>query len=240
MHAWRTFWVRCGLVCGLVAPLWWAAMIVFCATQFPGYSHVTDFISELAARDAPTGALMRDAGFVLTGALYIAFAVALAWQFRAERMALLGSLLLACAGLARIAAGMWPCEPGCNAGPIPLLQAAHDRAASGAYAFTIAAAIAWGVAGQRVAKLRHLLALGIATATWCPTFLLLMALHPAWQGVFQRLASGVSSVWVLLLAVSAWRAFPALETASPAPSPTVRAGSTRRRPRRSKRRGSLS
>jgi len=196
---------RFGLACGVIAPVWWAFMIVYCASPFPGYSHVTDFISELAAKRSPTEMLMRDAGFVATGGLYLAFAAELAWQFRHDRLAWVAALLLALNGMARIGAGLNQCEPGCASDVISLDQDWHYRFASTGYWLTMCAAIVWGFVGNRDTRLRHLLALGIGTATWCAVSLVMMELHAEWQGLFQRLASGILSVWVVVLAVSAWR-----------------------------------
>lgn len=208
---------RIGLACGVIAPVWWALMIVYCASQFPGYSHLTDFISELAAKRSPTELLMRDAGFLATGGLYLVFAATLAWHFRSDRLAWLAAFLLALSGLARIGAGLNQCEPGCVSDAISAAQDWHYRYAATGYWLTMCAAIVWGFVANRDPRLRHLLALGIGTATWCAVSLVMMELHADWQGLFQRLASGILSVWVLLLALSVWRTLPT-PTATPAPN----------------------
>ena len=104
--------IRAGLACGFIAPVWWALIIAYCATQFPGYSHLTNFISELAARGSPTQALMRNAGFIFTGALYLIFALALSWRFRRDWRAAFAILALALGGAARIGAGALPLRAG--------------------------------------------------------------------------------------------------------------------------------
>ncbi len=198
--------IRAGLACGILAPLWWGAMIVYCASQFPGYDHASHFISELAARDSPTQALMRNAGFVFTGALYVVFAATAAWQMRANRLALSGVSLLALAGLARIGAGVYACEPGCNPAALSSAQDWHYRYASaGYYLMMMAAAVVAGAAGKRPTGLKHLRAWGIGTAMSCAVFLVFMQTNAAWQGAFQRLASGVLSLWVLVFALALWR-----------------------------------
>ncbi|MSR13323.1 MAG: DUF998 domain-containing protein [Gammaproteobacteria bacterium] len=222
-----------GLLCGAFAPVWWVAMILYCASLFPGYSHLTDFISELAARRSPTQELMAIGGFIVTGGLYLAFAATLAWQFRRDRRAWFAAPLLALGGLARIGSGVYPCEPGCAADAISASQEWHYRYAALGFGLMMAAAVAWGFVGNRYQKLRQLLALGIGTAMWCAVALLLMEFHPAWQGLFQRLASGILSLWVLVLAVLTWRIgeLPEeLETRSALPR--IKASRRRRRPKR--------
>jgi hypothetical membrane protein len=215
---------RLGLAAGVLAPLWWAGIIVYCASQFPGYSHIEDFISELAARRAPTEALMREFGFILTGALYLVFAATLGWHFRRNWLAWLGVLLLALGGAARIGAGIYACEPGCVSDAISLSQDWHHRYATAGYWLMMATAVTWGMVGNRYPKLRHLMAVGIGAAMWCAAALILMEFHPAWQGLFQRFASGILSLWVLLLAISVWRQgdLPVPTAAATAPTKVAR------------------
>lgn len=227
--AWRTTVLRGGLACGVIAPLWWGAMIAWCASLTPGYSHLTNFISELAARDAPTEALMQQIGFELTGALYVVFAAAAAWQQRREPLALAAAAVLAAAGGARIMAGIHPCEAGCADGIISRDQILHHRYASAGYLLMMAAALTWGAAGLRLAGLRHLMPWGLGASTWCAVFLVMMLGDPAHDGLFQRLASGVLSAWAVVLAVSLWRLPDALPVHVAVPPP--QAGSARRRRR---------
>ncbi len=227
------FLTRAGLVCGIIAPLWWGAMIVYCASQFAGYHHASHFISELAARDSPTQDLMRNAGFIFTGALYVVFAGSVAWQLRATRLALVGASLIALAGLARIGAGVYACEPGCDPTALSSAQDWHYRYASAGYYLMMMAAVVIGVTGNRHAGLKHLLAWGIGTVMWCAVFLVFMQTNFAWQGGFQRLASGVLSLWVLVFAISLWRAsqplLPAPVGTNTTDTPPARRKSRRRR-----------
>jgi hypothetical protein len=198
--------VRAGLACGILAPLWWGAMIAYCGAHFPDYHHATQFISELAARGSPTQDLMRDAGFIFTGVLYVLFAAAAAWQLRANWCALIGTALIALAGFARLGAGLYACEPGCDPAILSSAQDWHHRYASGGYGLMMLAAVVTGFGVKRELGLQHLLAWGIGTAMWCAVFLFLMTTNEDWAGGYQRLASGVLSLWILVFALSLWRA----------------------------------
>src|ERR1043165_6282010 len=105
---------KLGVLCGIFAPVLWASSIALCGSLRPGYSHLTQYISELGERGSSTELLMRYAGFLPTGAMHVLFAGALYSAFKGSRSAALGALLLALNGLARAAAGMFPCEPGCG------------------------------------------------------------------------------------------------------------------------------
>jgi len=214
--------VKLGLVCGILAPVWWAGIIIYCAHLVPGYSHVSHFISELAARESPTQDLMRNLGFYFTGALYVLFALTMLWQFRRDWRALLSALLIMAAGAARIGAGMFPCEPGCDPHVISLSQEWHQHFAAAGYWLMMAAAIATGFAVNRYQGLQHVLAAGIGAAVWCAMFLAMLFIYPEWQGLFQRLASGVLSLWLLVFAVSLWRYVEHSSELSIAVAPPVR------------------
>ncbi len=214
---WRTraSLIKLGLACGMVAPLWWAGIIIYCAQRFPGYNHVTHFISELGAHASPTEDIMRNLGFLFTGGLYLVFALTVMWLFRRDWRVILGALLIAAVGGARIGAGLYACEPGCDPHIISLSQEWHQLFAEAGYWLMMVAAVVTGFAVNRYRALQHVLAAGIGTAAWCALFLALLFIYPQWQGLFQRLASGILSAWMLLLAVSLWRYLYLQATAPP-------------------------
>lgn len=53
------------LMCGLAAPVLFAIGVGFAARRYPGYSHLSQAISELGGVDAPASATLALAGFVL-------------------------------------------------------------------------------------------------------------------------------------------------------------------------------
>lgn len=100
--------------CGVVAPTLRLGFILVLGTLHPGYSQLRDFISELGADQAPFAALMNLAGTGLVGVLLAAFSVPLYNAHKPGRLALGGAGLLALSGLAFIAVGLFPCDPGCS------------------------------------------------------------------------------------------------------------------------------
>lgn len=196
---------RGGLACGLVAPLWWTFFMFAAGSLVPGYDLRHDFISELAARGAPRAGFMAGAGFVATGVLYVCFAAAASWRLRRDGWAWLAGALLAFAAIARIAAGLYPCDPGCSPVAESAAQLAHRHWANSGYAGMMLAAIAWGVTGTRHTGLRHLLAWGIGACTWGLASLVLMSVYEDWQGLLQRLAGVALNFWVAVLALALLR-----------------------------------
>ncbi len=197
---------RLCLAGGILAPVVWIAAIVVCGALTPGYDHLRDFISELAARDAPTEQLMRYAGFVFTGVCYVALAALLGWRSRFDLLALFGAGFIALGGIARVLAGVHACDPGCSSLRPSPDQALHDASARVAYLAMIVAALYWGIVGNRFRALRPLSALGLGCGVWATVFLVLMIAQPAWSGLFQRLATAALSVWMFCFAVALWRA----------------------------------
>lgn len=199
---------KAGNLCGMLAPLLWAFAIVFCGSLRPDYSHFTQYISELGERGSSTELTMRYAGFVPTGLMHMAFAAFLYAAFRGSRLAAIAATLLAINGLARMGAGLFPCEPGCAGPKLLLSQQLHSLSAGiGFFAF-IGASVLWGIVLRRDRSLRGLSPYSVASGILGLVFLLLMVWSDpqrAGTGLYERLSSGVLSLWVLVFAARLWQ-----------------------------------
>jgi len=186
----------------------WASAIVFCGSLRPEYSHFTQYISELGERGSSTEWTMRYLGFVPTGLMHVAFAAFLYAAFRGSRLAAIAATLLAINGLARVGAGLFPCAPGCAGPRVLLSEQLHSlSAAIGFFAF-IGASVLWGIVLKRYRGLRALSPYSIVTGILGLVFLLLMVWSDpqrAGTGLYERLSSGVLSLWVLVLAARLWQ-----------------------------------
>jgi len=199
---------KVGNLCGILAPLLWASAIVFCGSLRPEYSHFTQYISELGERGSSTEFIMRYAGFLPTGLMHMAFAAFLYVAFKGGRLAAIAATLLAIDGLARIGAGMFPCEPGCVGSELSLSQQLHSLSARIGFFALIGAAVTWGIFLRRYRRLRGLSLYSVASGTVGLVFLLLMAWSAelrAGTGLYESLSSGVLSLWVLVFAARLWR-----------------------------------
>jgi hypothetical membrane protein len=198
--------MRAGLLCGILAPLLWAAVIVIAGELRPGFDHVAQYISELGERGSSNAAFMRYAGFVASGALHVAYAAAFYAALRrlSERrfLVLLVAALIALNGLGRIGAGLFACEPGCLA-PAVTEQRLHSLAATIAFLAIAAAALLGGLLFRDTRGLRGLAPYSVATGIAGLLFMGLMmsAGDVGRVGLHERLASGVLSLWVLMTAL---------------------------------------
>jgi hypothetical membrane protein len=90
---------------GIVAPIWFTALVVLQGFLQPDYSHVRLPISALAAW--PTG-WIQNVNFYVTGALTMIFALVLHRGVRPTRRGAIGCALSAMGGLGIVLAGIFP------------------------------------------------------------------------------------------------------------------------------------
>lgn len=198
---------RIGNLCGMLAPVLWASLIVYCGSVRPEFSHLTQYISELGERGSSTELIMRYAAFVPTGLMHMAFAAFLYAAFRGERLTALAAILVAVNGVARIGAGLFPCEPGCAGPKLLLSQQLHTLSAGAGFFGMIGATILWGMLLSRYQYLRRLSRYSIASGLLGLVFLALMSSSAelrAGTGLYERLSSGVLTSWLFVVAARLW------------------------------------
>lgn len=203
----KTMLYKTGVLCGILAPLLWASAIILCGSRRPEYSHLTQYISELGERGSSTELLMRYLGFVPTGLMHLAFAASLYATFSGSRLSSIAAALLALNGLGRIVAGLFPCEAGCAGPRVLLSQKLHTLAAGVGFLSLIGTAIIWGIALRQHRNLRALSLYSIGTGLCGLMFLLLMSWSAelrAGTGLYERLSSGVLSLWISVFAIWTW------------------------------------
>lgn len=190
---------RLGLACGIVAPILWIGLIAAGDVSRADIDPVVDFISELGERGSATETVIRYAAFILTGALLVVFGASLPFAGpprerppQVWKAAIVGAFVIL-DGIGRAGAGVYPCEPGCEGATDG--QTMHYLFAVIGFCSGILAALAAGALYRR----RLDAALGAAAAV----FLLLMTwgdnpIHA--EGLWERLATGTLSVWLLAFA----------------------------------------
>ncbi len=168
----------------------------------PEFSHVRQYIRELGELGSSTEFLVRYGAFTFTGLLYLCFAVTLTQIFQGARYCALAAGLIALDGLGRIGAGVFACNPGCS-GPSPN-QELHHLFATVGFSSGILAAIAWGYVLRQRGWARSWLWYSVASGILALMLLLLMSssrIPLDTAGLFEHLATGVLSLWLLVFAV---------------------------------------
>jgi hypothetical membrane protein len=199
---------KIGNLCGLLAPVLWASAIILGGCLRPEYSHFSQYISELGERGGSTEFMMRYGAFVPTGLMHIAFAAFLSNAFKGSPVAQFAAMLIAINGIARISAGMFPCELGCALPRLLLSQKLHSLSAGIGFFALIGASLLWGIVFRRYHSLRGLSAYSIVSGCLALLFLALMAWSAelrAGTGLYERLSTGLLSLWMLVFAARLWR-----------------------------------
>jgi ribosomal protein S18 acetylase RimI-like enzyme len=135
---------------GLAASTFAVAVPLIGAWARPGYSHVSQFISELGESGAPGAAWVSAAGFAPIGGLVLVFLALAGRVLPVSRWTLSGLLCLGAVGAGYLAASLAPCDPGCPATG-SLSQAVHNSFGALEYVGAIAGLLLLG-ASFRVSR----------------------------------------------------------------------------------------
>jgi len=191
------------LLAGIAAAVVLTVAIAWVGFLEPDYSHMAQFVSELGALGATHQEVFNYSGLVLAGLLTAVFSVGLHLRLEPGRWFIVSSALVALAGIGRMIAGLFPCDPGCNMEDMSVSARIHALAGfvallSGALAPLL---LAFGLRERPESALfRPSLALGLASVV---LVVLLFGLGPGapFIGAIQRLVLAAFYGWVAVVAV---------------------------------------
>jgi hypothetical membrane protein len=104
-------------LCGMLAPFVFALAFAVFSLMSPGYSNLTNMVSELGMTGAPYALAWNAIGFFLVGALTTAYAWGLRLDMRPASGSTIVPLLVAISGLGFAGLGLFPAETGFQASP---------------------------------------------------------------------------------------------------------------------------
>jgi len=194
-------WLNAG---GIVAPLLWASMVIYSGSRHPDYSHVRQYISDLAAQGSSTQHVMQAAGFILPGIMTAGFGVVLGIGIGGAAEGIASALLIV-SGIARAAAGVFVPDP-LGSTLAPSIHQRMHNAAGTLYLLTLSLAVAaWMIASVR--GRRSSLWFGVyslvtvVAAVAAPFALIRTGIAAAGDiGLLQRVSLGVLNIWMLAFA----------------------------------------
>lgn len=192
--------------CGIVAPVVRLSLILSLGLLDPEYSQLRDAISELGARGAPHAAVMSYVGISLVGVLLVLFSVALYRAYRPGPLPTAGAGLLALAGLAFVAVGLFPCDPGCSRADPSLTMQIHLVAGLTGMTAQTLAVVTFGlhglVRGSGGPQPMLGAALGaVASAALLVFFAQIAGVEIPHPGLSQKVSQAATDLWVLVAAV---------------------------------------
>lgn len=193
---------------GIAGPGAFAVVILVCAALRPGYSHVTNVVSELGATGTPYAVVMNYAGFVPAGLMLAAFGVALAGILPRRRLVLAAAVLVTLFGAGVAASGVVSCDPGCPRSGGSLENLLHDRIAPITFLCLIVGAAILGLQFRRLPAWRHLAIYSLLSSGFGLVFLAALASSlesRTLTGAWQRLMFTVLFLWCAVVGRDAFR-----------------------------------
>lgn len=186
---------------GILATLVIVLLTLVGGAYYPGYRHVSQFISELGATDAPHARLVNFGGFLPAGLLFVAFCW-FAWRAlpRATSSSI-GFLGLTLFGIGYVAATFFPCEPGCRTVNPSLAQTLHNLLGLAGYITAPPSLLLLGRAARSWPGGGYLAPLGLIGAGLALGGLLLLSPEFGYAGLAQRVLEGSVLTWVVGCAV---------------------------------------
>jgi hypothetical protein len=197
--------------CAILSLVVLGAATVRGGLAYPGYDHLTQYISELGANGAPTGHSVSLA-FMVSGGLLAAFWLLCAVLFPRGPLAIIGFGLSALNGLGLLSGGVFPCDFECAFSDPSPAAALHEALGGLGYLCGVAGVFLVGFAARRWPNGSGLFVLSLVCGV--PALLALGMIGPevAWRGAGQRVLEVALAVWTLGVAVRVRRA-PSLATA---------------------------
>lgn len=188
-------------VTGVAGAAWIAFSALAAGLAQPGYSHRSQFLSELGARGARHEDLMSLAGFLPAGLLLLAFAIFAARAAPGGAGTKLGFAGLWFYALGYVAAAFYRCDPGCDMIDPSTSQVVHTAIGGLGYVAGAASIILLGVASRRWPGAGVLSPLGIAGGIVALGALPLMAPEWAYKGLAQRVVEAAVLSWIVACAL---------------------------------------
>jgi hypothetical membrane protein len=189
----------------VLAPILRLGLILLLGFLDPGYSQPRDYISELGARGAPSAAVMNWVGTSLVGMLLCLFSLAL---YRVKEPGFLktaGASLLALSGLAFVAVGLFPCDPGCSLVDPSASMRIHVLAGSVAMVSQAAAPMAFGLRLVSGTGDRTYAAVSLACGAIAVGAVIVLLTGQgatlAFPGLVQKTFQAAADLWVLVSAI---------------------------------------
>ena len=186
--------------CAVLSLLMLAVATVAGGLAYPGYDHLTQYISELGATGAPTSRAVSLA-FIVSGALLAAFWLLCAGLFPRGVLSILGFGFSALNGVGLLLGGVFRCDFECAVVDPSLSAILHEVFGGGGYLCGIVGVFLVGIAARRWPQGRGLFELSLICGI--PAALAIWLIQPAfeWYGAAQRVVEIALAVWTLAMAM---------------------------------------
>ncbi len=176
-------------------------LIVIGAAAFPGYSHVSQFVSELGATGAPQEMLVRFGGFLPAGILLSIFAAAAFKSLPRSGLTTFGLVGLVIYVGGYVTAAFFPCDAGCRPTQPSFSQIIHNVAGLIGYALAPFFLFAFSWQARRWPGGAQLAAVGFLAAALSLVGLLTLSPKSPYVGLSQRAIEASVLLWVVICGI---------------------------------------
>jgi len=185
---------------GLAASLNFVLMLILFSAITPGYSNITQGVSELGMSNSPHALLWNLLGFGLVGVLILVFAWSLYFELKATRAGILTAVLTGVSGLGYIGLGIFPAAIGFQPSTSTTL---HTIMVMISFFSFIVAALVFAVNLRHDSFWKHW---AIFSAVMGAIGLLSFAIPRSVPvGVSQRIGLGADFLWLLVIGYALYR-----------------------------------
>ena len=197
-------------LCGIIGPILISITIIILGFYQSGYNHISQYISELGARNAPNADIMNIFGFTLLGLLLIGFAYSLNLSIKNNKnskIEYLTPIFLFIAGLMFILIAFFPCDPDCiNLSTVGIIHGHISNIALFSLIFSPLFVLSRFKTNSRWKKFRIYsivtIILGLVFSIIYKSYI-----FDNMTGLFQRISFGIPLFWVEIFALKRYRLF---------------------------------
>ncbi len=197
MNKFFAFW------CGLLGVSLFVTTTLLGGFLHPEYSHASQFISELYAKEAPHADLLRYFGYIPSGILLALFSIFAVRSLPKSKQTSFGLIAIGLFyGVGTVICSLFTCDEGCNRELInpSSSQLIHNFTGLLTYVFVPIGLITVGISARSWDAGSFIASAGIACGIVCMLFFGLLMVSPTslYIGLFQRMIEGSILLWIVL------------------------------------------
>lgn len=189
----------------IIGPIIFTIVAFSLASIRPGYSHISQLLSELGETGAPNAIVMNTLGTPILGVSVILFSLALNQALERTRTSLGGVLVVLIGGICLIFGGLFPCDPGCI--PVTFSGKMHEFVSNIGFSGIILAPFLLSIHFRGSVSWKKYwfptLLVGAFTVILVPLYLTDFLV--SWNGFVQRLLLAILLFWIEAVSFKIYR-----------------------------------
>jgi len=193
-------------ICGIIAPLLFAFKVLIIGFYHPNYNHITQYMSELGAINAPY-AIINNTGLAIGGILITLFSYGFLKELNEKKSILIqiGFSLVFISGLSFFLIGFSPCDPDCiNFSTIGII---HSYLSNTAQLPLIIAPLFLICTFKGIKKWNSVYVFSFLTVLFGIAFFLIYKYYllEDYTGLLQRISFGIPLLWIEIMGIKTYK-----------------------------------